>query len=362
MKKLNLFILFFAFSLTTFAQANDAELLKQAKQLHQRMLTLDSHADTPSRFTRDTTIDIGKYNDKVKVDLAKMEEGHLDAIFFAVYHGQGPQTDSALSEVYLRSKKQLENIYLQVERNSDRSAVVTTAQQALQAKKEGKRAIFIGVENAYCLGADKLIAMKEFYDLGARYITLCHMKNSDVCSSSGETDSSYGLTNFGKKMVSEMNKLGMLIDVSHASDQATRDVLAHSKAPIVASHSSVRALYNHPRNLSDELIRLIADNDGVIQVAIWTGFLRSKEQGKATVSDVVDHIDYIVNLVGIDHVGFGSDFDGGGDIVGCENASGIINITVELLRREYTEEDIEKFWSLNFFRVLEKVQQLAANS
>ena len=362
MNKLNLIILFSVLSLTAAAQAADSDLLKQAKELHQRILTLDSHVDTPTRFTRDTTINIGERNDKVKVDLTKMEEGQLDAVIFAIYHAQGTQTDSALSAVYLNSKKQLENIFYQVKLNADRAAVATNIQQALQAKKEGKRAIFIGIENAYCLGANKLSAMKEFYDLGARYITLCHMKDSEICKSSGETGDDYGLTDLGKEVIGEMNWLGMLIDVSHASDQTVCDVVAYSKAPIVASHSSVRNLYNHPRNLSDELIRLIADNGGVIQVAIWTGFLKSKEQGRATVSDVVDHIDYIVDLVGIDHVGFGSDFDGGGGVVGCEDASGIINITVEMLKRGYAEKDIEKFWALNFFRILEKAEQLSSNS
>ncbi len=359
MNKLYLLTLFCVLSLTAFGQANDAELLKQAKNLHQRIFTLDSHADTPSRFTRDTTINIGERVDKVRVDLVKMEEGLLDGIFFAVFYGQGPQVDSALSMAYQISKKQLENIHLQVERNNNRAAVTTTLQQALQAKKEGKRAIFIGIENAYCLGTDKLSAMNEFYDLGARYITLCHSKDSEICKSSGEEGEDYGLTDSGKELIDEMNRLGMIVDISHASDQTVRDVLAYTKVPIVASHSSVRALYNHPRNLSDELIRAIADNGGVVQVSIWTGFLKSKEDGKATVADVVDHIDYVVKLVGIDHVGFGSDFDGGGDVVGCENASGIVNITVEMLRRRYTEEDIEKFWSLNFFRVLEKVEQVA---
>lgn len=356
MNKLNLFILFFILNLTSFAQPKDAGLLKQAKELHRRMLTLDSHTDTPTRFTRDTTIDIGKRNDNVRVDLAKMEEGGLDAVFFAIYHSQGPQTDSALSAAYSSSKKQLQHIFKQVERNADRAVITTTLQQALQAKKEGKRAIFIGIENTYCLGANKLSAMKEFYDRGARYITLCHMKDSEVCKSSGEAGEDYGLTDLGKELIAEMNRLGMMIDVSHASDQAIRDVIACSKAPIIASHSSVRSLYSHPRNLSDELICLVADSGGVIQVAIWTGFLKSKEDGKATVADVVDHIDYIVKLVGIDHVGFGSDFDGGGDVVGCEDASGIINITVEMLRRGYSEEAIEKFWGLNFFRVLEKTE------
>lgn len=361
MSKLNFFILLFTLNLSAFAQADDADLLRQAKELHRRILTLDSHADTPSRFTRDTTINIGERNGKVRVDLAKMEEGQLDAVVFAIFHSQGTQTDSALSAAYISSKKQLENILYQVERNADRAVVATTAQQALQAKKEGKRAIFIGIENAYCLGTNRQSTMREFYDLGARYITLCHMRDSEVCKSSGETGEDYGLTGSGKELVGEMNRLGMLVDVSHASDQTVRDVLACSKAPIIASHSSVRNLYNHPRNLSDELIRLIADIGGVIQVAIWTGFLKSKEEGRATVADVVDHIDYIVDLVGIDHVGFGSDFDGGGGVVGCEDASGIYNITVEMLRRNYTEEDIEKFWSLNFFRVLKKAEEVSAN-
>jgi len=346
-------------SLLAADQTND-ELLKRARELHSKILTLDTHADTPIDFHRNPTIDIGKRCDSVSVDLVKMQEGGLDAVFFAVYRGQGAQTDSAFARAYNDSKKQFASIYRQVEQNSDKAMLVTTRAEALQAKAQGKRAIFIGVENGYCLGRN-ISAIEEFYNMGARYLTLCHMKNGEVCKSSTDESEDYGLTDFGREIVREMNRVGMMIDVSHASDQTVLDVLACSKSPIIASHSSARAICNIARNLSDDLIRLIADKGGVVQVAIYTRHLRPKEQGRATVADIVDHIDHIVGLVGIDHVGFGSDFDGGGGVVGCEDASGVINITVEMLRRGYTDEDIAKFWGLNLLRVLEQVTKDSSN-
>ena len=349
------------FVVSLFATAQtDEQLLKHARELHSKILTLDTHADTPMEFYQDSTINIGKRNSKIKVDLVKMQEGGLDAVFFVVFQDQGSQTDSAFARAYNESKKIFAAIHREAERNSDKAQLVTSHAEALKAKEQGKRAIFIGVENGYCLGKN-ISAIEEFYNLGARYITLCHMINSEICKSSTDKSDDYGLTDFGKEVVREMNRIGMLIDVSHISDQSVRDVAAYSKAPIIASHSNVRVLRDYSRNLSDELIRLIAEKGGVIQVGIYTGFLKPRSEGKATVADVVNHIDHIVKLVGIDHVGFGSDFDGGGDVIGCEDASGVINITVELLRRGYTDEDIEKFWGLNFLRVMEQVKMSASD-
>ena len=332
------------------------ELLKRARELHDKILTLDTHVDTPIRFRKNKTIDIGKCNDSMKVDLVKMEEGGLDAVFFVVYRPQGAQTDTAFDKAYNDSKKQFAAIYRQIEQNSNKAQLVTNRAEAVKAKEQGKRAIFIGVENGYCLGKN-INVIKEFYTMGARYLTLCHMKDGEICKSSSDTTTAdYGLTDFGREVIQEMNRVGMLIDVSHVSDQTVRDVVACSKTPIIASHSSVRAICDNARNLSDDLIQLIAENGGVIQIGIYTGYLKPRTMGRATVSDIVDHIDHIVRLVGINHVGFGSDFDGGGGVVGCEDASGIINITTEMLRRGYTDQDIEKFWSLNFFRVMEQAE------
>ena len=262
--------------------------------------------------------------------------------------------------------------------------------------------MYIGVENGYPIGHD-LGMIQEFYDLGARYITLCHTRNNDICDSSTDKKGPDhdGLSEFGEEVVQEMNRIGMIVDVSHISDSAYYDVLKTSKAPVIASHSSVRAICDNPRNFSDDMLYALKENGGVIQICILSDYVKTpppyperdsafaalrekynhfeglseeeyhkavmewRETDKkypkelATVSDVVDHIEYVINKIGVDYVGIGTDFDGGGGVNGCKDVSEMKNITIELLKRGYTKEDIKKIWGENFLRVFREVEKVA---
>jgi membrane dipeptidase len=266
-----------------------------------------------------------------------------------------------------------------------------------------RETIYIGMENGFPLGTN-IKRVKEFYDKGVRYITLCHSSNNDICDSSTDKKGPEhnGLSNFGEKVVKEMNELGMMVDVSHISDKAFYDVIEQSKAPVIASHSSVRNIAHHPRNMTDDMIKTLAKKGGVIQICLLDDYIKDpdtttvryqkekemmnvfnttynsmtdaeKEKARKqwreldekypknlpTVADCVDHIDYVKNLVGIDYVGIGSDFDGGGGLSGCEDVSQMPNITAEMIKRGYTEEEIQKVWGGNFFRVFAEVEQMA---
>jgi len=270
-------------------------------------------------------------------------------------------------------------------------------------EKEGKRAAFIGMENGYPIGKD-LSLVKEYYDRGIRYITLCHSSDNDICDSSTDrrNPEDNGLSDFGKKVVAECNRLGIMVDVSHASDKSFFDVLEVTKTPVIASHSCVRSLCDHQRNLSDEMLKALALNNGVIQICFVSSFVKKAKPNperekalaelrekygprsevkdenlrqkmrdeymdiyekypseRATVEELVDHIDYVVSLIGADHVGIGTDFDGGGGVEGCNDVSELPNITEELLRRGYSEEDIQKIWGKNIMRVLKKVVEIS---
>jgi len=381
---------------------DDTKLEERAKALHSKMVTIDTHTDTPLNFLRTGFDFSGENNTAIgsKVDLAKMEKGGLDAAFFAVFIGQRECTPERYAEVNARAMEIFNAIYATVKQYPSRAAIATTPDDVYRLKKESKRAIYIGVENGYPIG-DDIGQVKAFYDLGARYITLCHTRNNQICDSSTDPDGPRhnGLSEFGRKVVQEMNRLGMMVDVSHISDKAFYDVLEVSKAPVIASHSCARAICDNPRNLTDELLRALAKNGGVVQMCILSEYvkkgepnpardsayraLRTKwnnfrgltpEQEKqattewyeleekypvklATVADVVDHIDHMVKVMGIDHVGIGTDFDGGGGVDGCRDASQMYHITMELLRRGYSEKDIRKIWGENFLRVFREVEK-----
>jgi len=285
-----------------------------------------------------------------------------------------------------------------VEKHPDLAGLATTPEDAYALEKEGKRAIFIGVENGWTIGKD-LSLLQTYYDLGARYLTLTHTRNNDICDSSTDQPEHRGLTPFGIEVVKEMNRIGMIIDVSHISDESFYDCLKYSKTPIVATHSSARALFDHPRNLTDQMIKDLAAKGGVVQMNMLGSYLKSQpaarvealaalrekypnmrdlseeqraERAKemqeinrkfpeepATLQLVMDHIDHIVQLVGVDHVGIGPDLDGGGGVKGMYDVSEAGNITYELVKRGYSEEDIKKIWSGNFFRVMKEAQRVA---
>ncbi len=381
----------------------DEEIEKRAAEIHEKVLTVDTHVDTPMRLVR-SDFDPGERHDPQKrggkVDFPRMKEGGLDAIFFAVFIGQGERTPEGNERAKERTLKIFEAIDAALEKNADQAELAVTPDDAYRIEDTGKRAIFVGIENGYPVGND-LSSIQKYYDLGARYITLCHTRNNDICDSSTDSTEHGGLSQFGKKVVAEMNRLGMMIDVSHISDASFYDVIESSKAPIIASHSCARAICDNPRNLSDDMLKNLKENNGVIQMCILSSYVKKPEpnperdaafkelrekyknfnklsedeqkaaraewyavdekypQKLANVSDVVDHIDHIVEVAGIDHVGIGTDFDGGGGVDGCYDVSEMGNITLELVKRGYSKKQIEKIWGGNIMRVMRDVEKTA---
>lgn len=379
----------------------EEQLARKAEKIHASILTVDTHCDTPMDF-RDPGFDMGIRHEEGCVDFPKMNEGGLHSEFFAVFTGQGPRNDTVFTRVHTDAINIFDAIHKNVTKNSSVAEIALTPDDAYRIWKSGKIAAFIGVENGYPIGLD-ISRVKEFYDRGARYITLCHTRNNDICDSSNDPagPEHNGLSDFGKEVVKEMNRLGMMVDVSHISDKSFYDVLAASKVPVIASHSSCRALCCNPRNLSDDMLLALKANGGVIQICILSAYLKTQEANPemearlnelrtkygdydtiktearknemrsefrdirkkyeklATVSDIVDHIDHVVQVAGIDYVGIGTDFDGGGGVDGCRNAAEVKNITIELLRRGYSKTEIEKIWGGNIMRVMRQVEESA---
>jgi membrane dipeptidase len=423
-------------------QTGDA-LVAKARGIHERVITLDTHDDiNVSNFTADRN-----YTQRLEnqVNLPKMKEGGLDVAFFIVYVGQGPLTPEGFDNAYKQALEKFDAIHrLTKEIAPDQIELALTADDVRRIVKSGKKAAMIGVENGYPIGQD-IGRVKEFYDRGARYISLAHNGHSQLAdSNTGEATGTWlhnGLSGLGKQVVAEANRLGIMLDLSHPSKAANMQAIALSKAPVIASHSSARALANHSRNLDDEQLQAIEKNGGVVQTVAFSAYLKTdspervkaldavrREFGlppgtplggrggrgranapaagragaaaagqaspfgghggalaalsdekraelqkrlaevndkfpppaRATVRDFVDHIDYLVKTIGIDHVGISSDFDGGGGVDGWNDASETFNVTLELVRRGYTEEQIGKLWSGNLLRVLEEVRQVAA--
>lgn len=328
----------------------EAKIYKRAKELHKRILSIDSHADTPLAFKQQD------YNfakrDTNFVNLPKMFEGQLDAIFMAAYTAQGDRDAKSSANAVEYITNMVRQIHDQAKLHSALCGIATSRDTILKLKAEGKKALLIGVENGYAIGKD-ITNLKKYYDLGVRYMTLCHTKDNDICDTSSQTENEWGgLSPFGKEVIKEMNRLGMMIDISHAGISTFNDVIKLSSKPIIASHSSVRNLCEHDRNLTDEQILAIKKNNGVIQVCMVDLFINPKTE-EASLEDAMNHIDYIVKMIGIDHVGIGSDFDGGGRLIGLEGAHDLINITIKLIERGYSDSDIEKIWGGNLLRVLE---------
>jgi membrane dipeptidase len=374
-----------------------------AKEIHEKVLTVDTHTDTPWALLRGG-FDLNDRHDFKKdhsrVDFPRMKEGGLDAVFMAAFVSQSKRDEEGnqkAKEIVLRT---IDSIQSHLAVRSSTTGLALTPDDAYRLEKEDKRIVFIGIENGYAIGND-LSNVQEFYNKGARYITLCHTKNNDICDSSTDTTEFNGLSDFGKEVVREMNRIGMMIDVSHISDSSFYDVLKLTDVPVIASHSCARAICDNPRNLSDDMLKKLAQNGGVIQMCILSDYVRTPnnyaqrdsafdairikyrnfenlipEEDKAaekdwhavdsifprqlaTVSDMVDHIDHMVNIAGIDHVGIGTDFDGGGGLADCQDASQMGNITLEFVRRGYSENDIQKIWGGNIMRVMKQVQALS---
>ena len=411
-------------SCTNRGQSEDPKLLEKARSIHNRVITLDTHIDINVKNFTDSL----NYTQKLstQVDLPKMEEGGLDVAFLIVYTGQDTLTPEGYAKASENAMAKFEAIRRLCEDYApDQIELALNSDDVRRIQSSGKKVAMIGVENAYPIGED-LTKFELYHELGARYISLSHNGHSQFCdSNTGERDSIWlhnGLSKLGKKAVYEMNRLGMMIDVSHPSKESMQQMAELSEAPIIASHSSARALCDHSRNLDDEQLRLLKENGGVVQTVAFPAYLDTeKSQARSTymrevykkvadslglewydrsqfralqpeqqkaymenyntvlgiareqvkhkadappavdVADFVNHIDYMVNLIGIDHVGISSDFDGGGGIEGWSDASETFNVTLELVKRGYSEAEIAKLWGGNLLRVLDEVQDIAAN-
>ena len=333
-----------------------ATLFHQAKEIHERILSVDTHTDTPFWFRR-PGFDIADREINL-VNLPKMEEGHLDGVFMAAFVRQGDRDEASSQKAVEYVTNTIEGIYEQAKKNSDLCGIAITSDDLVRLKKEGKKAFFIGIENGYGIGKD-ISNLAKFKKMGVNYMTLCHSYDNDICDSSTHTNKEWnGISPFGKEVVKEMNRLGIIVDMSHASEKSFWDAIELSTAPIICSHSSAMALCNHDRNLTDEQLKALAKNGGVAQVCLLDRYINN-DRTKASLADAVEHIDHMVKVAGIDHVGIGTDFDGGGGLIGCESHNDLIQITVKLIEKGYTEEDIAKIWGGNFLRVLNEVQAAA---
>jgi membrane dipeptidase len=407
------------------AQAGaDAALIAKAKAIHERVITLDTHDDiNPDNFTRQKN-----YTQRLEtqVNLPKMVEGGLDASFFIVYVGQGPLTPEGYDSAYKQAVAKFDAVHhLTKEIAPGQIELALTAADVPRIAKSGKKVALIGIENAYSLGTD-ISRVKEFYDRGGRYMSLAHNGHSQFAdSNTGERDGKWlhnGLSELGKQAIAEMNKWGIMVDLSHPSKAANMQAMALSKAPVIASHSAARALADHSRNMDDEQLMALKKNGGVIQTVAFASYVKinkpdspertaaiaalRKEFGlpaqgqgggpgtgggqgggamnrltaaqrdqyiarmaeidkktpgdtRATVADFVNHIDYLVKKIGLEHVGISSDFDGGGGVTGWNGADETFNVTLELVKRGYTEEQIGKIWSGNLLRVMADVEKVA---
>ena len=383
----------------------ESELIERALSIHKKVLTLDTHADTPLRmiepgFSMSDRHDPNETGSKV--DYPRMIEGGLDAIFFAAFVAQDIRNDKGNFRAKNLCVQMIDSILSSIQQNSDVVGLALNPEDAYSLEKQGKRAIYIGIENGYPIGGD-LSNIETYYKKGVRYITLVHSSNNDLADSATDPagPEHNGISEFGSKVVKEMNRLGIMVDVSHGSDAVFYDAIKISKAPIIATHSNARSVTNHKRNMTDDMLKLIAKNGGVVQLTMLSNYLRDpvpnitaeklkkellssikpidqmttleKETMRkrlneiddkypiapANLKNVVDHIDHIVNVAGIDHVGIGCDFDGGGGIDGVFDVSQVMNITIELVKRGYNEDQIAKIWGGNLIRVFSEVQTIA---
>ena len=326
---------------------SEARDYREAHQLHDRILTLDTHCDTPMFFPQG--VRFVQRDPRILTDLHKMTEGRLDATIMVAYLPQPTEQPKAFAD----------NIFDQIEaiakKNSDYVRIARTPADLWQNKREGRKSIMLGIENGIALDG-KIENLQHFADRGIVYMTLCHNGDNDICDSASKTQNTHGgVSAFGEQVIREMNRLGILVDMSHAGEKSFYDALDISKKPIVCSHSSARALCDHPRNLTDDQMRALAAKGGVAQTTIYHGFLR--KDGEATIVDVIAHLEHAIQVMGIDHVGLGTDFDGDGGVPGLADCSELIHFTRQLLRKRYSDEDIQKIWGGNFLRVMAEAQK-----
>ena len=367
---------------------NDISLIETAKKIHSKVIVLDTHNDI-NVYNFSDSINYSQ-NTNSQVNLPKMIKGGLDVSWLVVYTGQGKLNKEGYKNAGINAQNKFDAINRLVnDYASDLISLATNSREVDSIVKLGKEVAMIGVENAYPVG-ENLLEIKRYAKLGARYMSLAHNGHNQFSdSNTGEFDNTSknnGISKLSKKAIDSMNYYGIIVDISHPSKEAIRQTIKHSKAPVIASHSSARALSDHPRNLDDEQLLWVKENGGVVQtvaLALFVNKVKHEKYLKAiekledksnkkelekikkeflpvNVSDFVDHIDYIKNKIGIDHVGISSDFDGGGGIEGWQDASETFNVTLELVKRGYTEEEISKIWSGNLLRVLDEVQEISS--
>ena len=376
------------------SQLSEAELLERARAMHQRIITIDTHDDIPLNFA---TTEVDPLNAERQVNLEKMRAGGLDVAFFAVFVGQTDRTPENYARAKADAMTKFNAIHrLAKEMHPDKIELALTPDDVVRIHDGGKLVAAIGIENGYVIGKE-LSLIKTYYDLGARYMTLAHTRNNDICdSSTDQTKEHNGLSAFGRQVVAEMNRVGMMVDISHVSKECMMQATALSKAPVIASHSSTRAFADVPRNMDDEQLLAVKKNGGVAQMVAFASYVKVDPAAKRAaidtlrrsfgitgggrnafsnlsaeqrteyqrrlaeieakwpgpnVVDFVNHIDHAVKVAGIEHVGISSDFDGGGGVTGWRDAGETHNVTAELIRRGYSEEQIRKLWGGNLLRV-----------
>lgn len=329
----------------------EADSYRQARLIHRDILTLDSHCDTPMLFGSGMRLD--SRDPHALVDLHKMTEGGLDAVIMAAYLPQGGRSPEELRQASARAAALLDDIKTAV-RGCNSASIAFSPKQLYQTKAVGKRAVMLGIENGYAIGRD-LSLIETFRREGVVYMTLCHNGDNDLCDSARNSRAEHGgLSPLGREAIREMNRVGMMVDLSHAAESTFYDALRESRHPVCCSHSSARALCNHPRNLTDDQLRALAEAGGVAQVTLYGGFLR--EDGEATIADAVRHLMHMIDVAGIDHVGIGTDFDGDGGVRGCASASELINFTRRLMAEGLGIKHLRKIWGGNFIHVMSQVQ------
>ena len=332
---------------------------RAACNMHNRILTLDTHCDTPMFFADDVRFD--RRDPKLLVDLHKMTDGRQDSTIMVAYLPQPKKDETFRQNVRFDvngPKEYADLIFNKIENivseNSQYLAFARTPGQLWENKHRGQKSIMLGIENGLALEGD-IANIKHFADRGVVYITLCHNGDNDICDSARGNNTHNGVSEFGAKVIAEMNRLGVMVDLSHAHEKSFWDALDISATPIVCSHSSCRALCDHPRNLTDSQMKALADKGGVCQITIYHGFLRS--DGEATVMDVLAHLDHAVKVMGIDHVGIGTDFDGDGGVRGMASSADFVNFTRMLMAKRYSEQDIQAILGGNFLRVMDEIQK-----
>ena len=338
----------------------EAKAFRKANELHDRVLTLDTHCDTPMFFPQGIHFD--HRDSKILVDLHKMNEGRQDATIMVAYLPQPKigETFSSLVDFDVQGPLEYADLIFDkieeiTEANRKYISIARTPGDLYEDKRNGRKSIMLGIENGIALNG-QLQNLQHFAQRGVVYITLCHNGDNEICDSAKGCNTHGGVSRFGEQVIREMNRLGIMVDMSHAAEKSFYDALEISSMPIVCSHSSSRALCDHPRNLTDDQMRALAAKGGVAQTTLYPGFL--KKDGEATIIDAIEHLEHAIKIMGIDHVGLGTDFDGDGGVKGLADSSELINFTRQLLARRYSERDIQKIWGGNFLRVMGQVQKI----